>query len=114
MLLDGRLPFTSIYLEAKIPKPLLEEGNCESNQLACADATCLPNEYFCDGSVSFDFYFIFSSFFVVVVKHRVLMFSLAFLPHYYCFVHFDVYTISMLLRHVPRTIIFDFVLCVCV
>lgn len=42
-----------IYLEAKIPKPLLEEGNCESNQLACADATCLPNEYFCDGSVSF-------------------------------------------------------------
>lgn len=35
--------------EAKVPKPLLEEGNCESNQLACADATCLPNEYFCDG-----------------------------------------------------------------
>lgn len=40
-----------IFSEARIPKPLLEEGNCESNQLACADATCLPNEYFCDGSV---------------------------------------------------------------
>lgn len=37
------------FAEAKIPKPLLEEGNCESNQLACADETCLPNEYFCDG-----------------------------------------------------------------
>lgn len=40
------------FAEAKIPKPLLEAGDCpESNQLACADGTCLPNEYFCDGSV---------------------------------------------------------------
>lgn len=40
------------FAEAKVPKPLLEEANCrESNQLGCADGTCLPNEYFCDGSV---------------------------------------------------------------
>lgn len=40
------------FLEAKVPKPLLENANCgESNQLGCGDGTCLPNEYFCDGSV---------------------------------------------------------------
>ncbi|KAK9882990.1 hypothetical protein WA026_001205 [Henosepilachna vigintioctopunctata] len=35
-----------------IPRPLLQRANCkEFNQLGCADGTCLPQEYFCDGSV---------------------------------------------------------------
>lgn len=43
---------TYIFLEVRAPKPLLEAAQCpESNQLGCADGTCLPNEYFCDGSV---------------------------------------------------------------
>lgn len=34
------------------PKPLLKAANCsETNQLGCADGTCLPGDYFCDGSV---------------------------------------------------------------
>uniref|UniRef100_A0A6P7H284 Uncharacterized protein LOC114345178 isoform X1 n=2 Tax=Diabrotica virgifera virgifera TaxID=50390 RepID=A0A6P7H284_DIAVI len=38
--------------EAVIPKPLLKTANCkERNYLGCADSTCLPQEYFCDGSV---------------------------------------------------------------
>lgn len=34
-----------------MPRPLLEEANCEKNHLGCADGKCLPDEYFCDGSV---------------------------------------------------------------
>lgn len=38
--------------ETKIPKPLLHDAPCaNSAQLGCADGVCLPNEYFCDGSV---------------------------------------------------------------
>ncbi|KAK0171255.1 hypothetical protein PV328_009005 [Microctonus aethiopoides] len=37
--------------EQQPPKPLLENGNCEGNTLACGDGTCLPSIYFCDGSV---------------------------------------------------------------
>lgn len=37
--------------EPIIPKPLLEEANCPEDQLGCADSTCLPQEYFCDGSI---------------------------------------------------------------
>lgn len=37
--------------EWRAPKPLLEEADCEPNHLGCADRTCLPGEYFCDGSV---------------------------------------------------------------
>ncbi|XP_045477625.1 chitin deacetylase 1 [Harmonia axyridis] len=34
------------------PKPLLERANChDSDQLGCADGTCLPQSYFCDGSL---------------------------------------------------------------
>lgn len=33
-----------------IPKPLLEEAQCPENQLGCADGTCMPKHYFCDGS----------------------------------------------------------------
>jgi hypothetical protein len=37
--------------EVKIPKPLLNKANCaDTSQLGCADGTCLPSEYFCDGS----------------------------------------------------------------
>ncbi|CAH0564215.1 unnamed protein product, partial [Brassicogethes aeneus] len=36
---------------AVIPKPLLQKANCtDRGQLGCADGTCLPQEYFCDGS----------------------------------------------------------------
>ena len=39
-------------IETPVPKPLLDEANCkEENHWGCADGTCLPNEYFCDGSV---------------------------------------------------------------
>ncbi|XP_055386018.1 chitin deacetylase 1 [Condylostylus longicornis] len=39
--------------EVKIPKPLLKSAKCDkrNKQLGCADGTCLPGEYFCDGSV---------------------------------------------------------------
>lgn len=38
--------------EAVIPKPLLEEAECkDESHLGCADGTCLPQEYFCDGSL---------------------------------------------------------------
>ena len=33
------------------PKPLLENGDCGNEKLACSDGTCLPAHYFCDGSV---------------------------------------------------------------
>lgn len=39
------------WLEQQAPKPLLENGNCKENALACGDGTCLPSTYFCDGSV---------------------------------------------------------------
>ncbi|XP_034947909.1 uncharacterized protein ChLD3 [Chelonus insularis] len=38
--------------EQPTPKPLLENGDCQDdNTLACGDGTCLPNAYFCDGSI---------------------------------------------------------------
>ncbi|XP_013100178.2 chitin deacetylase 1 [Stomoxys calcitrans] len=40
-----------VTAETPAPKPLLDEADCPDNQWACGDATCLPNEYFCDGSV---------------------------------------------------------------
>ncbi|XP_049306369.1 chitin deacetylase 1 isoform X1 [Bactrocera dorsalis] len=41
-----------ITAEKQISKPLLEKGGCkDKTHLSCADGTCLPSEYFCDGSV---------------------------------------------------------------
>uniref|UniRef100_A0A1B0CRU7 Chitin-binding type-2 domain-containing protein n=1 Tax=Lutzomyia longipalpis TaxID=7200 RepID=A0A1B0CRU7_LUTLO len=41
-----------ITAEPLVPKPLLADANCTDwNHLGCGDGTCLPNEYFCDGSV---------------------------------------------------------------
>lgn len=41
-----------MFLDAAIPKPLLERAICEEkNHLGCADGTCLPDTYFCDGSI---------------------------------------------------------------
>ncbi|KAK5641080.1 hypothetical protein RI129_009627 [Pyrocoelia pectoralis] len=41
-----------ITAEPKIPEPLLEKANCSKRtQLGCADGTCLPPHYFCDGSI---------------------------------------------------------------
>lgn len=41
-----------VTAEAKVPKPLLGEARCkDASHLGCGDGTCLPNEYFCDGSV---------------------------------------------------------------
>ncbi|KAI8118034.1 hypothetical protein CVS40_10223 [Lucilia cuprina] len=41
-----------ITAETPVPKPLLDEAICEEeNHWGCGDGTCLPNEYFCDGSV---------------------------------------------------------------
>ena len=38
--------------EAKVPQPLLEAAECENpDHLGCGDGSCLPNEFFCDGSV---------------------------------------------------------------
>lgn len=38
--------------EVIIPKPLLDKAKCpEKDQLGCADGTCLPQDYFCDGSL---------------------------------------------------------------
>lgn len=40
------------FSEARVPRPLLEAAQCkEIGHLGCGDGTCLPNEYFCDGSV---------------------------------------------------------------
>ncbi|XP_061386614.1 chitin deacetylase 1 [Musca vetustissima] len=40
-----------ITAETPVPKPLLDEADCPENEWACGDGTCLPSEYFCDGSV---------------------------------------------------------------
>lgn len=35
-----------------MPKPMLTAANCMNpNEWGCSDGTCLPNEYFCDGSI---------------------------------------------------------------
>jgi hypothetical protein len=35
-----------------VPQPLLEAAECENpDHLGCGDGSCLPNEFFCDGSV---------------------------------------------------------------
>lgn len=41
-----------VTAESRTPKPLLHDAPCANDaQLGCGDGTCLPNEYFCDGSV---------------------------------------------------------------
>ncbi|KAH8263249.1 hypothetical protein KR044_006466, partial [Drosophila immigrans] len=41
-----------ITAETPAPKPLLEMADCaDQTHLGCADGTCLPQDYFCDGSV---------------------------------------------------------------
>ncbi|XP_043270811.1 chitin deacetylase 1 isoform X2 [Venturia canescens] len=40
-----------VTTEEKSPEPLLEKGECKEHSLACGDGTCLPKNYFCDGSV---------------------------------------------------------------
>lgn len=40
-----------VVAEAVVPRPLLEAAGCKQGELGCADRTCLPSEYFCDGSV---------------------------------------------------------------
>ncbi|KAL9929449.1 chitin and LDLR binding deacetylase 3 [Glossina fuscipes fuscipes] len=41
-----------ITAETPIPKPLLDKATCaELDYWGCADGTCLPTEYFCDGSL---------------------------------------------------------------
>lgn len=41
-----------VIAEQKVPKPLLRDAPCaDENLLGCGDGTCLPNEYFCDGSI---------------------------------------------------------------
>lgn len=38
--------------EAKVPQPLLEAAECENpDHLGCADGSCFPSQFFCDGSV---------------------------------------------------------------
>ncbi|XP_071571775.1 chitin deacetylase 1 isoform X2 [Temnothorax nylanderi] len=37
--------------DAQPAKPLLKDGECDEDNLACGDGTCLPALYFCDGSV---------------------------------------------------------------
>jgi hypothetical protein len=35
-----------------VPRPLLEAAECENpDHLGCGDGSCLPSEFFCDGSV---------------------------------------------------------------
>lgn len=44
--------FFVIVPETDVPRPLLDEAGCpDGKQLGCADGTCLPDDYFCDGSV---------------------------------------------------------------
>lgn len=38
------------FLESTIPESFLEDSNCTFGHLDCADGTCLPQDYFCDGS----------------------------------------------------------------
>lgn len=41
-----------VTTEIKVARPLLKAANCKiKDHLGCADGTCLPNEYFCDGSL---------------------------------------------------------------
>lgn len=40
------------FTEVIVPKPLLHAADCEDKDyLGCADGTCYPEDYFCDGSV---------------------------------------------------------------
>lgn len=47
----NRLRTITLFLEAALPKPLLNtpEPICPVNELACADGTCLNSDLFCDG-----------------------------------------------------------------
>lgn len=39
-------------LETRIPKPLLDAADCANDtHIGCSDGTCVPAEYFCDGSI---------------------------------------------------------------
>ncbi|XP_015108931.1 uncharacterized protein LOC107035846 [Diachasma alloeum] len=40
-----------VTADVQPPRPLLENGDCDGGSLACGDGTCLPNIYFCDGTV---------------------------------------------------------------
>ncbi|XP_074030666.1 chitin and LDLR binding deacetylase 3 [Leptinotarsa decemlineata] len=41
-----------VTAETTIPKPMLDKAKCSDQyHLGCADGTCLPQEYFCDGSL---------------------------------------------------------------
>lgn len=43
--------FSLDFLEATVPKPLLTAAECPNEfELGCGDGTCLPEQYFCDGS----------------------------------------------------------------
>ncbi|CAB3253442.1 unnamed protein product [Arctia plantaginis] len=38
--------------ETRIPKPLLDAADCANDtHIGCSDGTCVPSEYFCDGSI---------------------------------------------------------------
>lgn len=42
---------TVCLAEERAPKPLLENADCAETELGCADGSCQPKEYFCDGSI---------------------------------------------------------------
>lgn len=44
-----------MVVETLVPKPLLEKAPCANDtHLGCADGSCVPAEYFCDGSFDCD------------------------------------------------------------
>lgn len=43
--------YIHLVAEERAPKPLLTAAECPDGELGCADGSCLPQEYFCDGSV---------------------------------------------------------------
>ena len=45
------MKFSKFLVDAQPAKPLLKNGECDEESLACGDGTCLPALYFCDGSV---------------------------------------------------------------
>lgn len=48
---NGDVKFSKFLVDAQPAKPLLKNGECDEESLACGDGTCLPALYFCDGSV---------------------------------------------------------------
>lgn len=40
------------FPEIVIPQPLLDMADCANDtHLGCSDSTCIPAQYFCDGSI---------------------------------------------------------------